>query len=280
VCVFCDDSRTHLVCFLLSVCSQSSASISSDLSFFSTLAPSLSWHSTVLAYTHAVEVSGDADGTASASSAVAAPMSLSDGEEAAARDSAPAPPSPPAVTLERAWEARLQRDEQSDSSEDEEEEDDDAQTAPSSDRAVPRAHARPFFGALTQAACGRSSCLVTPLPNGRFFHRCAEERSSSQGRGDGGFADGSSTSDSSAALLVSAGLPCRGQLVWSVPSALLLRINGRTFVPSPFDRLGMMRDREEVQQEQAKRMDWMAQAQKQKHPDAAPSLRGPLMSDA
>jgi hypothetical protein len=124
------------------------------------------------------------------------------------------------------------------------------------------AHASPFFGAL-KTSCDVEGCIVTPLPLGRFYHRCA---ASNAPRAKHKRPASSATALSTTPATPASSLSCRGLLLWSLPGSLSLRIGDRDFVPSPFRRLGVFQPREEVEAERNERQQWMRK-QQQTHAD-------------
>jgi hypothetical protein len=199
------------------------------LSFFTSLSPSLEWHASVACYSHPIDISGVED-------------AVDDSSESDSESDEESQP----ISYERVLELR---EAMRVHHEEERKED------------VSKLHARPFFGSLDRP-CGLSDCLVTPLPGGRFYHRCTTSLHSAAPIFPAAtdLADASpSPSASPSAVRSQAALACRGWLVWSPHNSLNLSIDGRQFVPSPFAARGVWAPSEEIQAEQMLRKQWMEQ---------------------
>lgn len=210
-----------------------SSHLSSDLSFFASLAPSLQWHLGAACYTHSIEFSADQP-----ASRLAAALRSDDDQAASA---AATPVARTALSFERILELSLLAD-SSDSNSDDEEDGGD------------RTHPRPFFGALN-TTCRMSGCVVTKAVGGGFYHRCPA-------RLDPLAAHSAASSSSSSSSSAQATVSCRGVLVWSLPDSLFLRVAGREFGATPFGgRIGLWKERTSIEEEKRQRMDRIRAAQ-------------------
>jgi len=155
------------------------------------------------------------------------------------------------------------------------------------DAATPApAHAAPFFGAL-KSSCTVPGCIVTPLPLGRFYHRCAATNALARPFKalPRALAVGSRVASSSPSHPASVASPVsrvssRGLLLWGLPHSLSVRVNAREFVPSPFRRMGVLQPRDEVEAEQKLRQRWIHQQTQQHTSHSAASSADADMSDA
>jgi len=130
----------------------------------------------------------------------------------------------------------------------------------------PLEHSIPFYG-LLPIRCSIAGCHCTPLPCGRFFHRCAQQdisgahsktrRKQAQARHTGARRDAQAIATQPLrpkTPTIQASVTCRGIVLFALPHGVSIAIGGASYAPSPFHRDGIWCSRAQLEEERQARI--------------------------